>query len=443
MNTENWQSYYRNRFIPAEQAVQLVKSGDRVCFAYGREPLALGLALAARKDELERVRIFARTPSTDFGWYDPGWEDSFEITISYVLPIVREAMAERRVDFVPGTLLGITDECPVMRDIDVLLIELSPPDEEGFCSFGASVWGKKKAVRCAKTVVAEINHKLIRTYGDNSIHVSEMDWFTEHVSSGGTPGGTDLLGRKTLEPGWVENSIAEYVGTIVHDGDCIQIGVGSTSEYVARLGVLNDKVDLGWHSETTPMGAIRLAREGVITGKRKKIDPGKFVAIAVGGGSNQDMEFVNGNPMFELRDADYTLNPKVISANDNVVCVNSAIAIDLTGQIAAESIGPEMVSGPGGQLAFAIGAQLSPGGRFVNTLPSTAREGMVSRVVPQFLPGTVVTIPRTLADIVVTEYGIAHLRGKSLRERAMELMSIAHPDRRAELKREAEKLFWP
>ncbi len=443
MVLEDWQDYYRKRYLPAEEAVKLIKSGDRVCFTYGREPLALGLALAARKGEIEGVKIFARTPSTDFGWYDPGWEDSFEVTISYVLPLVREAMAERRVDFIPGGLLGITADCAVISDIDVLLIELSPPDENGFCGFGASVWGKKKAIQYAKIVIAEINQHLIRTCGDNSIHVSEIDYFTEHVSGGGVPGGSDLLGRKTQEPGQVEKAIAEYVGSIVNDRDCLQIGVGSTSEWVARLGVLDSKADLGWHSETTPRGAIKLAREGVITGNHKNIDRGKFITMAIGGGDKEDMDFVSNNPVFELYDADYVLDPRVIAANDRVMSINSAVAIDLTGLITAESIGSNVVSGPGGQLAFAIGAQLSNGGRFVNSLPSTAMGGRVSRIVPQLPAGTVVTVPRTLADIVVTEYGIARLRGKSLRERSLELISISHPDFRAELRAEAEKLFWP
>jgi len=163
----------------------------------------------------------------------------------------------------------------------------------------------------------------------------------------------------------------------------------------------------------------------------------------VGGGDKEDMDFVNNNPIFELYDADYVLNPAVIAANDNVVSVNSAISIDLTGQIAAESVGPTLVSGPGGQLAFAIGAQLSNGGRFITTLPSTAKGEAVSRIMPQLEKGTIVTIPRTLTDIVVTEYGIAHLYGKTQRDRASELIAIAHPDFREELTKEAKKLFWP
>ncbi len=440
---QKWQDEYRRKLASPEDAVAVVKNGDRVGFTYGRQPRALGLALAARFGELKDVTVFVRTPAMDFGWYDPGWEESFKIEISYVLPITRKMMAERRCDFVIGGLFGMTPRHPAVGEVDVLFIEVSPPDEHGYCSSGTSVWGKKKAIECAKIVLAEVNKHLIRTYGENYVHVSEIDYFVEHVSGGARPGGTDLLGRKTWEPGEVEKRIAEHVSTLIKDGDTLQIGVGSTSEWIAYLGALDNRADLGWHSETTPRGIIKLVREGVITGKHKNINRGKVIAVAIGGGDKEDMDFVNQNPLFELYDAEYVLNPAVISSNDNVVAINSAISIDLTGQVAAESIGAAMVSGPGGQLAFATGAQLSKGGRFISTLPSTAKGKTISRIVPQLESGTVVTIPRTLADVVVTEFGIAHLYGKSHRKRALELIAIAHPDFREALNKEARRLFWP
>lgn len=439
----SWHEEYKRKLVSAEEAVKIVKSGDRVSFTYGREPRALGLALAARASELKDVRIFIRNPSVDFGWYDPGWEESFKIDIGYVLPIVRDMVAEKRCDFVVGGLFGITPQHPVVHMADVVFTEVSPPDEHGFCSFGASVWGKKEAIRQAKVAIAEVNGNLIRTYGDNFIGISEIDYFVEHTPSNELPGAKDLLGRKNWDAGDVEKSIAGYVSSLVQDGSTLQVGVGSTSEWIVQLGALDNKGNLGWHSETTPRGVIRLIREGVINGRLKKVNRDRAVAIAVGGGAKEDMDWVNGNPMVELYDADYVLDPRVIGANDQVVAVNSAIAVDLTGQIAAESLGPQVVSGPGGQLAFSIGAQLSRGGQFISVLPSTARDGTVSRIVPLFDRGTVVTVPRTLTDVVVTEYGVARLRGKSQRERALELISIAQPDFRTELKTEAERLFWP
>ena len=438
-----WQEEYNRKIVAPDEAIKIVKSGDRVAFTHGREPLALGLALVARRYELKDVRIYVSNPYTDFGWYDSNWRDSFNIEMSYVLPRFRDIFYTRNFDFIVGGLKGVTAEHTVIKDINVLLTQVSPPNEKGYCSFGTSVWGKKKAIQNAEVVLAEINGDLIRTYGDNNVHVSEIDFFVEHLITDEFKGESDLLGREVKDPGDVERAIAEYIETIVEDNDTLQVGIGSTSEWVIPLGAVDKKKNLGWHSEVTPRGVIRRVREGIINGRSKKRNKGKAVAIAIGGESKEDLEFIDNNPMFELYDADYVLDPRVIAANDKVLAINSALSVDLTGQIVAESIGPVMVGGAGGQLAFAMGAHLSIGGRFVVTLPSTANRGALSRIVSHFQEGTVVTIPRSLADIVVTEYGIARLRGKSQRERALELIRISHPDFRSELKKEAEALFWP
>jgi len=437
-----WKEEYERKLVTPEEAVSVIKSGDRVVFSQGMEPLALGLALAARKEELRNVQISVRTPGRDFGWYDPGWEESFQIEIGYVLPIVRDAVAERRCDFAIGSLGFIYHE-KERRPANVVMVEVSPPDDRGLCSFGASLWNKKAEVRAAKIALAEVNENLIRTYGDNFIHISEIDYFVQHTPSGRQPGATDLLGRKTQEPGEVEKTIAGYVSTLVQDGDTIQIGVGSTSEWCVRLGTFDNKHDIGWHSETTPNGVIKLIREGVFTGKRKTIHTGKAVATACGGGTKEDMEWVNMNPLFELYSADYVLDVRVIIAHDNMISINSAVGVDLTGQIAAESIGPRMLSGTGGQLVFATGASLSKGGRAITVLPSTAAGGKISRIVPTLEQGTIVTVPRTIANFIVTEYGVARLKGTTWRERALELINVAHPDFRPELLKEAKRLYWP
>lgn len=438
----DWQEEYRRKLVTPEEAVAVVKSGDRVAFSYGMEPLALGLALAARVGELQEVKLFVPSPGRDFPWYEPGWEDSFQIEVGYILPIVRQMVTEKRCDYVVSSLVW-AHEPQVREPVDVFLVQLSPPDEHGFCSFGASLWDKKAAVNAARTVLAEVNQSLIRTYGDNFVHISEIDYFTEHTPSGRLPGATDMLGRKTMGPGELEKTIAQNVSILIKDGDTLEIGVGGTAEWIAQLGVLDDKLNLGWHSENTPRGIPTLVREGVINGKRKNRHPGKAVATAVGGGTKEEMDFIHMNPLFEVYSSFYILDPRVISAHDNMVSINSAISIDLTGQIAAESVGPSMVSGSGGQLAFAVGSALSRGGRSITVLPSTAQGGKISRIVSKMEPGTVVTVPRTLTDIVVTEYGIARLRGKTQRQRAQELIAIAHPDFRGELRREAEKLFYP
>ncbi|HIE17582.1 MAG TPA: 4-hydroxybutyrate CoA transferase [Dehalococcoidia bacterium] len=437
-----WQDDYSKKLVTAEEAVKAIKSGDRVAFAYGIEPLAVGLALAARKDELSGVQVLVPAPGRDFPWYEPGWEDSFHIEIGHVLPIVQQMITQRRGDYLVSSLFWAHP--PAVREpVDVFLVQLSPPNDKGYCSFGASLWNKKVMLQAARTVIAEVNKNLIRTYGDNFIHVSEIDYFVEHTPTGRLPGATDLLGRKTTGPGEVEKQIAQQVEKLINDGDTLEIGVGGTSEWIPLLGVLDNKVDLGWHSENTPRGIATLVKNGVITGTRKTINTGKAIATAVGGGTKEEMDFINMNPLFELWGSDYVLDPRIISAHDNMVAINSAIAIDLTGQINAESLGPTMVSGTGGQLAFATGVALSKGGKNITVLPSTARGGTLSRIVPSLEGGSIVSVPRTLADIVVTEYGVARLCGKTQRQRAEELISIAHPDFRSELRREAKRLFWP
>ena len=440
----DWQEEYKKRLVSPEEAVKVVKSGDNIFFSQP-EPLALGLALAGRADELKGVKIVGGggrdLPIYDSSWYE-AYPDSFLIETSYVLPMIRGLVIERRADFALSGLFGVPEVAPE-KSLDVFIVQISSPDEHGFCSFGASVWLKKEWVKEAKIVIAESNQNLIRTYGENYVHISEIDYFVEHTPTGRIPGGTDILGRKVTGPGELEKTIAGYIGTMIKDGDCLEIGVGGTAEWVAQLNILDNKHDLGWHSENTVRGIGTLVMNGVVNGKCKNIHQGKAVATAVGGGTKEEMDFINMNPMFEVYPSSYALDPRVIAAHDNMVAINSAIAVDLTGQIAAESVGPVMTSGSGGQLSFAIGAYMSKGGRSIVAIPSTAKGGTISRIVPMLEQGTIVSTPRTLADIIVTEYGVARLKGKTQRERAQELISVAHPDFRVELKKEAERLYWP
>lgn len=438
----NWQEHYKSRMVSPEEAMKVVKSNDTI-FLSQPEPMALGLALASRADELKGVKIMGGG-GADLPMYDPSWfevyPDSFKIETPYVLPLIRELFNVKKADFVVSGLFGVPDVVPE-KPIDLYIIQISPPDHNGFCSFGNSVWRKKDWCKAAKTVIGEINARNIRTYGDNFIHCSEIDYFIEHTPSGKIPGGTDILGRKSTGPGELEKTIAQNIGSLIKDRDCLEIGVGGTAEWVAQLDVLDSKHDLGWHSENTVRGIGSLVMKGVINGKYKNLHTGKAVATAVGGGTKEEMDFINGNPLFEVYGSNYILDPRIIGAHDNMVAINSAIGVDLTGQVAAESIGPVMTSGSGGQLAFAIGSNLSKGGRNIVAITSTAKGGKVSRIVPMFEQGTIVSTPRTLANYLVTEYGIASLKGKTQKERAGELIAIAHPDFRAELKKEAERIY--
>ena len=434
----DWKEDYQRKLCSPEQAASLIKSRDYVVFSRGREAQSLGLALAARKADLKGVRVYIPTPGRDFGWYDPGWQDSFDISVSFVNPIARRAMDQRRIDYMVPSGAPQMEEFAEGASIDVFLVEVSPPDERGFCSFGSSVWDKRERLTIARKVIGEVNPRLIRTFGDNFIHVSEM----HHIVEQPAPPERRRSSRGASPDPHVR-PICEQVASLIRDGDTIQIGAGSTTEWLPETGVLDSKADLGWHSEMTPRGIVRLVRAGVINSRRKSVGRGKMVSTAAGG-AREDMESIDGNPLFELRSMYYTHNIGVISAHENMVAINNAISIDLTGQITAESIGPVMWSGPGGQTSFHIGAATAKGGRAITVLPSTANtpQGKVSRIVAQHPPGTVVTVPRTFADIVVTEHGIARLRGSTQRQRADALIAVAHPDFRGELRKEAQRLFW-
>lgn len=437
----DWQEEYQRKFTTPDEIAMLVKSGDTIAFTAGREAHSLGLAIAARKEELKEVKIYTRVPGYDFGWYDPGWEDSFEITLGFPTEISQKMLDEKRADF------NVASFIPYERDIwaervDLLLTEVSPPDDKGFCSFGASLWNKKEQIYKAEIVAAEVNKNLIRTYGDNFIHISEINYFVEHQGTGGMTGLGTLAGRYPKEPELYLKEIVGYVSSLIKDRDVLQIGVGRTTEPLLKLGLLNGKSDIGYHAEATPPGLIRLVREGVVTGKYKTIDQGKVMVTSIGGGSKEDMDWVNMNPLFWLKDVYYIESPLTLASLDNLICINNALMVDLAGQIASETIGRKIYSGAGGQTAFAVGAYLSKGGRFVIVIPATAKGGTISRIVPDFPIGTQITVPKSLADIVVTEYGIAKLRGKTLRKRAEELISIAAPQFRNELEKEAKRLLW-
>lgn len=439
--SDNWREDYNKKLITAEEAAAKVKSGDRVVFTAGREAFAIGMALFARLGELSNVEVHVPSPGYDFGWYDGGFEDIFKVSIGIPTAISQPAVDAHRIDFQFGMLYPFQFN-PAERPPDILLTEVSPPDNNGFCSFGASLWNKRQHIKQAKMVIAEVNANLVRTYGDNFVHVSEIHWFVEHKTTGGAPGSGSLAGRELKKPEPYLKDIARHVNSLLRDRDTIQIGVGRTTEPLVRLGLLDNKHDIGYHSEATPSGIINLVKQGVINCRYKTLNPDKVIVTSLGGGTKEEMEWARENPMFHLVDVAYLEDIRVISAHDNMVAINNCLAVDLTGQIAAETLGTRQLSVAGGQIPFVFGALLSKGGRSITVTPSTAQDGKVSRIMPLLPQGTVVTIQRNCADHVITEYGIAHLFGKTIRERAMELISIAHPDHRAELTKAAKAMYW-
>jgi len=300
------------------------------------------------------------------------------------------------------------------------------------------VWFSPTMIRNANVVIAEVHEDFIRTGGQNSVHVSQINHFTEAASE---PRRITLARRKDEEIPIVEVICTIVASDLIRDGDTLQIGVGTVSAALAPY--LKDKVDLGVHTELITGGIAELARDGVISGRRKTLHPGKVVASALAVIGRDERELIDGNPLFELYEFSYVDDLRIIMQHDNMVAVNNAIMVDLTGQVAAETIGTRIWTGTGGQTAFALGSSYSRGGRSIIVLPSShiVAGEHVSRIVPTLPDGTVVTVPRTFVDSVVTEHGIATLQGKTVRERIGELIAIAHPDFRAELKRQALRLY--
>lgn len=439
----NWQDRVRDKLITPAEAAALIRPGDKVQLGIvgTPEPRYICDELAKRTD-LDGVRIYTHNSQKEIAWWSPEEHSRFEIRSGYLSGLSRPFMSARTIDFDIWTVYfaGKALEGDRTTDAispDVLLTTVSPPDERGYCSFGEQIWYSRHWVRSARLTIAEVSPNFIRTGGDNFVHVSEIDYFVEQPAASAPARLSRQVPDESVE---AAQAIGALASTLVRDGDTIQVGLGLISGAVTVF--LDEKNDLGMHSEIFPAGAVQLLRKGILTGRRKTINRDKAIATAIFA-DPEDLPYLNNHPAIELRDAFYTNDPRVIAQHDNFVAINNALAIDLTGQLTAEAFGSVMYSGTGGQFDFVVGAMLAPGGRSISVLPSTARGGTVSRIVPAFPAGQVITLPRTIVDFVVTEYGIASLQGRSQRERAEALIEIAHPDFRDELRADARQTFYP
>ncbi len=434
----DWQAQAKDKLMSPDEAVSIVRSGDHVGVApFTTTPFTLCDSLFARRNELKNLRI--DHPASLFAWVSPDEETSHVVTDNYATPLNRDLVNAGLMEYLPIARWR-HDEVPAGFDPapDVFLVPLSPPDQHGYCSFGTGVWFSKRLAQNAKTVVAEIHESFIRTGGDNFIHFSEIDRVCEAVR----PTGNLPIAPRSEEETFVTEVICTLVASeLVNDRDTVQIGVGTVS---AALGVfLGEKHDLGVQTELITGGIAQLVRDGVVTGKYKTLHREKVVGSACVALPEEDLQLIDGNPAFELYDFGYTDDVRLLVQQPNLVAVNNALLVDLTGQIDAESIGSRIWTGVGGQTAFMIAAQYSQGGRSVIVLPSSHLiEGTRhTRIVGALPEGSLVTVPRTLVDYVVTENGIASLRGKNVRERIGELISVAHADFQGELKAEAKRLY--
>jgi len=484
----DWQEHYRASLISVQDAARLVKPGMRVHF-----PIAGGSivqrALAARSGELAgSVDVRLTSPLIDPGWFTSELGQAFQFEFElFIGNLARPSHDARRGSYLPNlfsTAFKALDERPdEAKPIDVTFVNVTPPNGKGFVSFGPHQWNKREYIRHAEVAVAEVDKTLTRTHGDVWMHVREFDYFVEATPPTPDPASVECE-LAQMEPGKRDQvrgivaeagiervlpiarylarmspsevrvllgiapppkeyeAIAGYLSELIADGATIQIGVGDPSAQLPRLGAFDAKHDLGLHTEMVAPGIARLVDRGIINGRRKTIHRGRAVAVAWSGSDPDDLRIIDDNPGFELYDPSYVLKLSTLTSKYRQTSINNALTIDLTGQINSETVlGARMINGTGGQPEMHLGALLCPGGRAVTLLPSTAVNGTISRIVPQMEQGALVTVPRFFADTVVTEHGIARLLGKNHRERAQELIAIAHPDHRAELRQAAARLF--
>ena len=425
----DWSSIFRSRVTTAADAVTEVRSGDRVWIHPGcNTPKLLIDAMVARAPELEDVEVVHILTLAPAPYADKEMAGHFRHRSLFTGANVRQAVNEGRADFVPIHLHDVP--ALITRgilSIDVALIHISPPDEHGFCSFGVGVDATKTAVEHARTVIAMVNRQMPRTLGDSFVHVSKLSKIVEVDEP-------VLEHAMASEVSAAARSIGENIASLIDDGATIQMGIGEIPDAV--LLFLQDKKHLGVHTEMFSDGLVDLFEAGVVTNERKTLHRGKIVASFVIG-TRRAFDFVDNNPFMEFHPNEYVNDPMVVARNDNMVAINSALAIDLTGQVCADSIGTRIYSGFGGQLDFIRGAARSTGGVPIIALPSTAKEGAISRLVDTLIPGSGVVTTRADVHYVITEYGVANLYGRSLRERARSLIDLAHPDFRGELERAA------
>jgi 4-hydroxybutyrate CoA-transferase len=434
----NWRAQVGAKLVSPDEAVCHIKSGDRITMSISQAtPFVLCAALAGRLMEIENVVV--NHSAALFNWDLPGLGERFRLESFYLSPIDRALFTGGRGEFVPLSYYREGVLPPGLDDFNVYMVRVSPPDANGNVNLGEVQIMSKTLARKASLVIAEIDPGCPRICGDNSLHIAEIDWFVERTTDDAIP--ALVAPPVSAEERVMVNAIGELVATMIPDRATIQVGVGSTSG--SLMGHLRNHHDLGMQTEIIPWETTNLVREGVITGKYKKVFPG----LVVGSGfayatSREELAYAENNPTFQLYDFNFTDDIRLIAREDGLISINNALAVDLTGQVGSESIGHQMYTGTGGQTAFGVGASLA-GGKSIIVLPASAmvRGSRTSRIAPMLAAGTVTTLPRTFVHYVVTEYGIAKLIGKSVHERAAELIAIAHPDFRAELTAQAKRLY--
>ncbi len=434
----DWQTIYKSRLTTADEAVRSIVSGNRV-FMTGNVsvPQKLLAALVDYAPELSDVEICQALTVGSSDYVKPEMEGHLHVNTLFIGDNVRKAVWEGRADFTPVllsefTLLFKNKVLP----LDVAMIHISPPDEHGFCSLGVEVGLTKSPAESARIIIAEANEQMPRTLGDSFIHVSRLN----HIVLVNYPIAELPMGSEGDDQ--ISQKIGGHIAELIPDGATLQMGIGAIPDAV--LNFLNNKKDLGIHSEMFSDGVVRLVEQGVINNARKTLHNGKILSGFVLG-TRYLYKWVHDNPLCEFHRQEYVNDPFIIAQNEKMVAINSAIEVDLTGQVCADSIGPRFFSGVGGQLDFIYGASRSKGGVPIIAMPAsiTRKDGtIISKIVPMLKQGAGVVTGRNHVHYVITEYGVADLYGKTVRQRVRALVNIAHPDFRADLDRQARELNW-
>jgi len=436
----DWRTRYADKLTTAEEAVRRVQSNDRVYLGmFMSNPEGLARALLARAPELMAVDIYHYV--APFVWATPETRGHFRLHTSFATPADRQQVHVGLAEYQPVGVFRESYINEILGGMDVVMVKTSPPDQHGYMSFGAALWINRTACNNASTIICEVDERLIRTYGENYLHISEVAALVEHQTADDRE---PPIPPRTDEVVAAAEVICTLVASeLVNDGDTLQIGIGDVTAAMALY--LGGKQELGIQTELIPGGVVDLVEKGIITGSRKQIAPGKVVGSAFATLPREELARADMHPRFELWDFCHTDDLRTLVREENFVAINNALQIDLTGQVTAETLNGQVYSGPGGQTVFAVAACSSEGGRSVIAVPSSslAADGQrYSRIVPEMPAGTAITVPRTYVDYVVTEHGIATLRGKTVRQRAEELISVAHPDFRSELFAHARGKHW-
>jgi len=428
----DWNNIYKEKLVSPFEAISKINSGDRLVISHAcAEPKFLVDSLVENREKFNGLEIVHMVAMGKAEYAGKDMQDYFKHNAIFAGASTRKAVQEGIADF---TTCYFHEVPRLFRDgllpVDVAMIQVTPPDKHGNCSVGVSVDYTKPAAENARVLIAQMNEKMPRTMGDSFIHISDIDYIVEHSE--------EIIELHPPKIGDVEREIGRNCATLVEDRSTLQLGIGAIPD--AALLFLKDKKDLGIHSEMISDGVLELIREGVINNKAKTLHRGKSIVTFLMG-TKKLYDYVNDNPSIEFYPVDYVNDPLVIAQNEKMVSINSCIQIDFTGQICSESIGRKQVSGVGGQVDFVRGATMSRGGKSIIAIPSTAARGSVSRIVPTLDRGAVVTTSRNDVDYVVTEYGIARLKGKTLKERGRSLINISHPDFRDGLIQDWEEAY--